>query len=121
LRHDAPKKEEQFMQYDEYIGSAAWRTNPVRLREFEAARFECRLCPAAASDGVPLEAHHRTYERFGCEAEGDLTALCRECHREVTSFQRAGRYALIAPLRADVRRLTVCVPLFDPTRGELVR
>lgn len=109
------------MQYDEYIGSAAWRTNPVRLREFESARFECRLCPAAASDGVTLEAHHRTYVRFGREAEGDLTALCRECHREVTSFQRAGRYALIAPLRADVRRLTVCVPLFDPTRGELVR
>jgi hypothetical protein len=39
----------------------------------------------------------------------------------VTSFQRASRYALIAPLRADVRRLTVSVPLFDPTRRESVR
>jgi len=109
------------MKYDEYIGSTAWRTNPVRLREFEAARFECRLCPAAASDGTPLEAHHRTYDRFGCEADGDLTALCRNCHHQVTSFQRADRYALIAPLRADVRRLTVSVPLFDPTRMEPVR
>lgn len=109
------------MHYNEYIGSAAWRTNPVRLREFEAARFECRLCPAAASDGTPLEAHHRTYERFGCEADGDLTALCRNCHHHVTSFQRAGRYALIAPLRADVRRFTVSVPLFDPTRMESIR
>ncbi|MBR0967209.1 hypothetical protein JQ554_24240 [Bradyrhizobium diazoefficiens] len=109
------------MHYQQYIGSAAWRTNPVRLREFEAARFECRLCPAAASDGTLLEAHHRTYERFGCEADGDLTALCRNCHHHVTSFQRADRYALIVPLRADVRRLTVSVPLFDPTRMEPVR
>ena len=109
------------MQYDKYIGSAAWRTNPARLREFEAARFECRLCPAAASDGITLEAHHRTSERFGCEADGDLTALCRECHRDVTSFQRARRYASIVPLRADVRRLTVGVRLFDPTRMEPVR
>ncbi|UCF52501.1 MAG: hypothetical protein JSV48_25330 [Bradyrhizobium sp.] len=91
------------------------------MREFEAARFECRLCPAAASDGTLLEAHHRTYERFGCEADGDLTALCRNCHHHVTSFQRADRYALIVPLRADVRRLTVSVPLFDPTRMEPVR
>jgi len=109
------------MRYDEYVGSAAWLTNPVRLREFEAARFQCRLCPAGVATGSTLEAHHRTYERFGCEADGDLTALCRECHREVTSFQRAHRYALMKPLRADIRRLTVCVPLFDPTRTEPVQ
>jgi hypothetical protein len=109
------------MKYDEYIASAAWRTNPVRLREFEAARFECRLCPAGVATGSALEAHHRIYERFGCEADGDLTALCRACHHEVTSFQRARRYALTKPLRADVRRLMVCVPLFDPTRGEPAR
>jgi hypothetical protein len=47
--------------------------------------------------------------------------LCRECHRDVTSFQRARRYASIVPLRADVRRLTVGVPLFDPMRMEPVR
>jgi hypothetical protein len=111
---------EQFMTYSEYISSPAWRNSPARLREFEAARYECRLCPAAASDGITLEAHHRTYERFGCEADGDLTALCRECHRDVTSFQRARRYALIVPLRVDVRRVTAGVPLFDPTRTELV-
>lgn len=104
------------MTYIEYIQSTAWRTNPVRLREFEAAGFACRLCPAAASDGATLESHHRTYDRLGNEIDGDLTSLCSDCHRAVTSFLRARRYALLQPLRADVKTIRIDAPLFDPTR-----
>lgn len=109
------------MTYGEYISSNAWRTNAARLREFEAAGFACRLCPAMAADGTTLESHHRTYERLGCEIDGDLTALCSACHRDVTSFLRARRYATTIPLRADVRAIRVQAPLFDPTRMEQVR
>lgn len=107
------------MTYSEYIQSSAWRTNAARLREFEAARFECRLCPAKAADGAALESHHRTYDRLGCETDGDLTSLCSECHRAVTSFLRARRYALLQPLRADVKIVRVDAPLIDPTRMEI--
>jgi hypothetical protein len=107
------------MTYTDYIQSNAWRTNPARLREFEAARFECRLCPATAADGATLESHHRVYDRFGCEIDGDLTSLCSACHREVTSFLRARRYALTTPLRADVKAVRVHSPLIDPTRVEM--
>ncbi|QDM15837.1 hypothetical protein FNL55_07630 [Tardiphaga sp. vice352] len=107
------------MTYREYIQSNAWRTNPARLREFQAARFECRLCPAKADEGATLESHHRVYDRLGCERDGDLTTLCSACHREVTSFLRARHYALLEPLRADVRPIRIDAPLVDPTRMEV--
>lgn len=106
------------MTYTDYIQSTAWRSNPARLREFEAAGFACRLCPAKAADGVTLESHHRVYDRLGCEIDGDLTSLCSQCHREVTSFLHARRYALTQPLRADVKPIRMDAPLIDPTRME---
>lgn len=115
-----PTKGTQAMTYTDYIQSNAWRTNPARLREFEAARFACRLCPAQAADGAILESHHRTYDRIGNEIDGDLTALCSQCHREVTSFLRARRYALMQPLRADVKPIRIDAPLIDPTRMEVI-
>ena len=36
-------------------------------------------CRACNSKG-PLVAHHRTYENFGRENPGDVTALCKSCH-----------------------------------------
>ena len=104
------------MNYPKYISSAAWRFNPVRLREFEAAGFQCRLCPNTVAQGHVLEAHHRTYERLGRELDGDLTALCRECHKGVTSMLRARRYA--SSPRPAARDFVPAVadpkPLFDP-------
>jgi hypothetical protein len=63
-----------------------------------------------------LAASVRTYDRLGCETDGDLTSLCSDCHRAVTSFLRARRYATLQPLRADVRTIRIDAPLFDPTR-----
>jgi hypothetical protein len=115
----ATDQPEKALQYNHYMRSAAWRKSPARLREFAAADFKCRLCAAGPTEGAGLEAHHRSYIRFGHEIDGDLTALCRPCHNEVTSFLRRRRYASTVPFRSDTRRMTVVVPLFDPTREEL--
>jgi hypothetical protein len=102
------------MDYVTYIGSAAWRRNPARLKALSDAGGRCRLCPAHA----PLEVHHSTYERLGCEQDGDLIALCGDCHRGVTSFLRERRYATVAPKRANIERLhDARILLNDPTAG----
>ena|SRR5258708_1227515 len=90
------------MNYQNYIASHRWRTNPARLRELETACGKCRLC---ASQDAPLEAHHRSYSNLGSECDGDLVALCGECHREVTSFLRRRKHLGRTPRRADVRRM----------------
>jgi 5-methylcytosine-specific restriction endonuclease McrA len=101
--------------YRKYLSSSDWRSNPVRLREFETSGFQCRLCPNSVAQGHALEAHHRTYERLGCEADGDLTALCPNCHVGVTSMLRARRYAASPPAASDyVPVIAEPEPLFDP-------
>jgi 5-methylcytosine-specific restriction endonuclease McrA len=103
------------MQYRDYIGSNAWRTRPARLAELEASGFRCRTCFAQASAEAPLEVHHRTYARLGCELVSDLTALCSKCHRVITDMLRRRRYALRSPLVVDVvPSIDNRPPLFDP-------
>jgi 5-methylcytosine-specific restriction endonuclease McrA len=102
--------------YSTYIQSSGWRTSPARLGELEAAGYRCRLCNTPGGE-VPLEAHHRTYDRLGNERIGDLTALCRDCHRVVTDLLRRRRYALRSPRFSNVARAILCPsPLTDPTR-----
>lgn len=103
------------MNYIRYFSSKLWRNNPVRLREFAAAGFQCRLCPNSQANGHVLEAHHRTYVRIGCEIDGDLTALCRECHKGVTSMLRARRYAALAPIEPPDYPRRETQELFDPS------
>lgn len=62
-------------EYDAYLHSQAWRNR--RLAAIEAAGGRCQLCNSPDN----LEAHHRTYVRFGRELPGDLTVLCGECHQ----------------------------------------
>ncbi|UWU76595.1 hypothetical protein N2603_43195 [Bradyrhizobium huanghuaihaiense] len=101
------------MDYIAYMTSAAWRNNPARLRELVAANFACRLCPNAAVTGARIEVHHRTYERLGHEIDGDLIALCSECHLGVTSMLRARRYASAALPEAKDAWVHFAQPLFD--------
>lgn len=61
-------------EYDAYLHSQAWRNR--RLAAIEAAGGRCQLCNSPEN----LEAHHRTYVRFGRELPGDLTVLCDPCH-----------------------------------------
>lgn len=62
------------MPYREYLLSEEWLE--TRNRKLRQARFQCQLCNAP----WPLNVHHRTYDRRGCEDMADLTVLCRPCH-----------------------------------------
>ncbi|WP_050990947.1 hypothetical protein [Bradyrhizobium genomosp. I (2014)] len=105
------------MNYRRYIVSDAWRSNNERLRELKVAGGHCRLCFEAATECSPLQVHHATYLRLGCEARGDLIALCAHCHRDVEDILRRRRFARAVPLRADVIRMRdVRTRLSDPTR-----
>lgn len=66
-----------FEDYSAYLATAAWRQR--RERAIARAGRRCQLCNASEQESH-LQAHHRTYERLGAEAEGDLTVLCTECH-----------------------------------------
>src|SRR5262249_13818164 len=105
---------EEHLTYSEYIQSDDWRRSEARLSELKAAGYGCRLCNGEATDGCPLEVHHRSYERLGRELPSDLTTLCRECHLVVTSSLRSRRYAAMAPIRMDVSLTDTRTGLLDP-------
>jgi 5-methylcytosine-specific restriction endonuclease McrA len=113
LRYSRTKQSQT--NYRRYLSSPSWRFNPVRLRELEAAGLQCRLCPNSTETGHVIECHHRTYVRLGREIDGDLIALCRECHNGVTSMLRARRYASSPVEITDYVPANVdASPLFDP-------
>lgn len=60
--------------YREYIKSKAWKAKSAEC----ISRFKgrCAVCYGT----VQLQAHHRTYDRLGCEEVEDLTCLCGDCH-----------------------------------------
>jgi hypothetical protein len=60
--------------YNEYLQSPWWRSR--RQRALELSGDRCQVCNSTG----PLDVHHRTYERRGEEADGDLFVLCRGCH-----------------------------------------
>jgi predicted HNH restriction endonuclease len=108
------------LNYRKYIVSHRWRENPARLAELEASGFRCRICNSDGGDSA-LEVHHRTYANLFNEQVGDLTALCRICHRVVTEHSRRIRFGQRQPVHANI-----CValdnpsPLFDPTVKEAI-
>ena len=63
--------------YDLYLQSPHWQR--IRLVALERADWRCQACNTPHR----LHVHHRTYERLGREAVGDLTVLCEDCHRKV--------------------------------------
>ena len=73
-------------QYLAYIRSEAWRTR--RQRALRLAGYRCQVC----NEGGRLEVHHRTYDRLGHEADGDLTVLCWWCHTWGTFAIRLRRW-----------------------------
>jgi 5-methylcytosine-specific restriction endonuclease McrA len=108
------------MDYPSYIASHRWRQNPARLAELEASGFRCRVCNDDGT-GSALEVHHRTYANLFNEQVGDLTALCRTCHRIVTDHLRRVRFGQCQPAHANIRTaLDNPSSLFDPTAKEAI-
>lgn len=99
---------------DPHYSSAYWRA----IRELCLARdgHRCRLCNSADA----LQAHHRTYDRFGKEELDDLTTLCEPCHDVVTDHQRRLRYTTreLPPVREVATPLAVYV--FGSSYQEIV-
>jgi 5-methylcytosine-specific restriction endonuclease McrA len=73
------------MPYREYLQTPEWQQR--RKQHLRSAGYRCQVCNAS---GVPLNVHHRTYERRGEERYKDLIALCQDCHE---LFHREGRLA----------------------------
>lgn len=63
------------MPYADYLMSPEWKAR--REVEIERAGNRCELCNSPG----PFHVHHRTYERRGNEAPGDLIVLCPPCHQ----------------------------------------
>jgi len=66
--------------YSEYIKSIEWRSRADDAKE--RAGYRCQLCNVHQREAA-LHAHHRTYERLGCELPGDITVLCKDCHAKL--------------------------------------
>lgn len=62
--------------YRDYIASPTWKKRAEAAKK--RAGYRCQLCN---SDSV-LHAHHRTYERLGCEKPADVIVLCSKCHKK---------------------------------------
>ncbi len=71
--------------YHEYIQSDEWKYRADRAKK--RAGHRCQVCNSTEK---PLDTHHRTYERLGCEQDEDLIVLCRNCH---TLFHKNGKLA----------------------------
>lgn len=63
------------MDYAEYLASDDWYQRAKEAKE--RAGWRCAVCNSKS----PVEAHHRTYQRLGCERNSDIVVLCRRCHK----------------------------------------
>jgi hypothetical protein len=66
-----------FASYAGYLESDGWKAFRVRYRD-AGNRMTCLVCSSR-----PIQLHHRTYVRLGCEEFGDVTPLCRPHHEAV--------------------------------------
>ena len=61
--------------YIEYLASPSWKLKSLEAKE--RAGWRCQAC---GREDLPLEVHHNSHRRLGCEREQDLIVLCEECH-----------------------------------------
>jgi len=71
--------------YGNYIASSEWHKK--RAKALKRDGGECRICGSKSR----LNVHHKTYLRCGDEDVNDLTTLCDECHKGITSMLRRRR------------------------------
>lgn len=67
--------------YEGYLRSKTWHNK--RHNALVAADFTCSICGYCSYKAIfqiPLDVHHKTYERLGSELPEDLEVLCRNCH-----------------------------------------
>ena len=67
-----------------YYYTPAWRAK----RQVCIDRY-CGRCAYCGNKAV--QAHHKTYKRFGHERQSDLVAVCVRCHKVITIVNRIKR------------------------------
>jgi 5-methylcytosine-specific restriction endonuclease McrA len=72
--HDAWLAAVRAMPYRDYLRTDWWQR--FRADALRRAGGRCQLC---GGDG-PLEVHHNTYARLGCERPEDVICICCDCH-----------------------------------------
>ena len=77
------RRRRRFVQKD-YFQSTGWKERREEILERAGGR--CESCGRASRK---LEVHHLTYERWGHEADGDLTVTCPECHARRPERERS--------------------------------
>lgn len=84
----------------------------LRSPEWEAVRERYwssklpKICFVCLDPELPMDLHHRTYERFGKERLTDLVPVHRKCHKKIHRFHRKNRSMSLWDATAEVRRLT---------------
>ena len=85
-----------------YLRSPHWKE--LRKRWW-ASKYpkECYVC---LGPNLPMDLHHRTYERYGCERLTDLVPVHKGCHRKIHNYHRKHRKLTLWEATREVRRLT---------------
>lgn len=103
IKKTLPTERNKASDYQEYLRSSEWR------KKAEAAKIRagnrCQGCNRPRTE-VQLEAHHRTYERIGCELPGDITVLCRTCHQSIEESK--AKISLEKNLKKPNHGLCIC-------------
>lgn len=83
--------------YQKYLKIDCWKTR--RDEYLRVHGKQCELCGAQEEmipgTVAPVQLHHLTYERLGCELDSDLVAACERCHRAMHGLDRATPLAWI--------------------------
>lgn len=99
-----------FATYADYLASDHWREFKERYRS-SGRSLLCAVCSCK-----PIQLHHHTYKRLGCEKLEDVTPLCRDhhnavhdwlkanCHNFVDQTDRAIAFLRGEPLPAKVKK-----------------
>ncbi len=74
-----------YKDYSAYLSSNRWQA--IRTRLIAIRGSCCAICDARDER---INVHHRTYERFGDELDGDLILLCRACHDTIHQRENVG-------------------------------
>lgn len=80
------RKKELSPEYLAYLESIEWKGKRVQWLAFWG--YQCCICNCKATEGNPIDVHHRTHERLkvvdgvmtGAELFQDCVVLCRTCH-----------------------------------------
>ena len=110
LKKDCNSFKKIFFPWKPYFSSNHWKNIVSRRREIDSNR--CRICGTAGSYNNPMNVHHLTYARFGCEDINDLICLCKECHQKLHN-KRKEEKTVTEEMKAErmekILRMMVCL------------